>query len=106
MSERSHQYYLKNKNMPAFVYNRYKVGARRRHLIFHISYQDFLFFLWNKPCHYCNDKLIKIGIDRVDSSKGYHIGNVVPCCGTCNYMKSSLPREVFLNQCKKIASHF
>jgi hypothetical protein len=29
------------------------------------------------------------GLDRVDSAKGYMPGNVVPCCGECNGMKSN-----------------
>lgn len=44
------------------------------------------------------------GIDRLDSSIGYILGNVVPCCGVCNRMKSTLSAEAFLAQCKRIAS--
>lgn len=45
------------------------------------------------PCHYCNNKLgepVKrsCGLDRLDSSKGYEINNVVSCCGICNTIKN------------------
>jgi 5-methylcytosine-specific restriction endonuclease McrA len=42
------------------------------------------------PCSYCGlyttDALI-MGVDRVDSSKGYIPSNCVPCCKKCNIMK-------------------
>ena len=46
-------------------------------------------FLWN-------------GIDCIDSSKGYVEGNVVPCCKSCNEMKSSKSSEDFLRQVEAI----
>jgi hypothetical protein len=45
------------------------------------------------------------GLDRIDSSKGYEYGNVVPCCGECNAMKSKLPLDVFLALVERIRSH-
>jgi hypothetical protein len=35
-------------------------------------------------------------LDRIDSSKGYSISNVVPCCATCNKAKLAMPRDEFL----------
>jgi len=45
------------------------------------------------------------GMDRVDSTKGYIHGNVVPCCGECNAMKSRLPLDEFLALIERIRSH-
>lgn len=42
------------------------------------------------------------GLDRIDSSKGYTMSNVQPCCYLCNQLKSNLDEEVFLNHIKKI----
>jgi hypothetical protein len=42
------------------------------------------------------------GVDRVDSSLGYVAGNVVPCCGCCNRMKSDLPEKSWLTKIEKI----
>jgi hypothetical protein len=36
-----------------------------------------------------NSKYIYNGIDRVNNSKGYEIGNCVPCCGSCNKSKTN-----------------
>lgn len=42
------------------------------------------------------------GIDRVDSNKGYHIDNCVPCCTSCNYAKHKLSQKEFYDKIKKI----
>lgn len=65
--------------------------------------------LLNSPCYYCNcppsnlyrhkggPVVLKYnGIDRIDSSKGYNIENVVPCCSKCNFMKNSLSYDEFI----------
>jgi hypothetical protein len=42
--------------------------------------------LIKQNCYYCNGKISKsgVGLDRIDNSKGYELGNVLPCCGDCN----------------------
>ena len=55
-------------------------------------------------CYYCRDRIPKIGIDRIDSSKGYIKSNIVICCGRCNLMKRNTTQQGFIEQCKKIAS--
>jgi hypothetical protein len=42
------------------------------------------------------------GLDRVDSTRGHTVDNVVPCCWTCNLMKRTLTLEVFINQIERI----
>lgn len=44
------------------------------------------------------------GIDRVNNSVGYEIGNVVPCCAKCNYMKGTMTYLEFLNQVELISN--
>lgn len=44
------------------------------------------------------------GIDRIDSSLGHVVGNIVPCCWTCNIMKLDLGLEEFLRQVLRINS--
>ncbi len=58
-------------------------------------------------CYYCGDSPFKGcgSIDRVDNKKGYLRDNCVPCCGYCNMMKGTLPREEFLNRVEKIHAH-
>lgn len=45
------------------------------------------------------------GIDRKDSSVGYHLDNCVPCCPTCNYMKSDMHHDEFIELCRLIANN-
>ena len=45
------------------------------------------------------------GIDRIDSSKGYEIGNVVACCTKCNMAKNDMSKEDFLNHITKIYNY-
>lgn len=42
------------------------------------------------------------GIDRIDSSKGYVIDNVVPCCTICNVAKNDYTLEEFVGWIKNI----
>ena len=52
---------------------------------------DDLERLISNSCHYCGGPLNEhgSGLDRMDNSKGYIRGNVVPCCKDCNTLKSN-----------------
>lgn len=45
------------------------------------------------------------GLDRLDSSQGHTVTNVVPCCCTCNLMKKDMSVDEFLAHIKKISSY-
>ena len=45
------------------------------------------------------------GIDRIDSAKGYVLGNVLSCCWECNRIKRALPLDVFLALIARIQKH-
>ena len=66
-------------------FTRAKWIANKRGLSWDISI-DELADLREMPCTYCKAELdaYGAGLDRIDNSKGYQPGNVVPCCGTCN----------------------
>lgn len=85
------------------VYNVYKNSAKKRNLDFRLSLSEVKELIFCK-CYYCdsdpsntqifNKRSTGIpysGIDRVDNSKGYFIGNVVPCCKECNFLKQRVP---------------
>jgi len=52
-----------------------------------------------------NSKLYHNGIDKIDPSIGFVIGNMLPCCFPCNRSKSNLSVFDFIEHCKKISSH-
>lgn len=82
----------------------YKTTAKQRGLIFNISFELFSTF-WQKDCSYCGTNITTIGLDRIDSEKGYVEGNIVSCCAFCNTMKLNHPVEEFVEQCRKVIKH-
>lgn len=62
--------------------------AKRRGFDWNIKKEDYS-YLVKSICHYCSGPLeaCGVGLDRIDNKKGYILGNIVPCCGTCNKIK-------------------
>ena len=63
--------------------------------------------LVKNPCYYCGGYILGksgYGVDRVSTSKGYLLDNIVPCCGFCNKMKLNHTESEFIEQCKKIVA--
>jgi hypothetical protein len=89
---------------PASKYCSYRALAKIRNIKFDITYDEFSTF-WQQPCSYCGGEIKTVGLDRVDSNKGYFIDNVVSCCITCNKMKMALSSNDFINHIKKILEH-
>jgi hypothetical protein len=72
---------------------RSKYAANKKNTIFTLTFEEYEKAI-SDPCYYCQDFFDKksktgIGLDRMDNSKGYEIGNVISCCGRCNIMKSN-----------------
>jgi hypothetical protein len=102
-------------NWQGKVFTNYRNGANQRGLVFSLSREQFSEII-EKDCFYCGthpDKTIGYygqsyaynGVDRVDNSRGYEPGNVVPCCSMCNLMKKAYSAEQFIEHAKKIAAH-
>ena len=106
-----------------YLYRSSKSNAEKRHHGFNLSFDEFMNII-KKDCYYCgepphpaSEKLIKDrgntkeptfyynGIDRINPDLDYSIGNCVPCCSKCNYMKHVYQKEDFLNQIVKIYNH-
>lgn len=99
-------------------YQSYHQAAQKRGLDFNISYDVFL-DITKENCYYCNAepemrpthskrwefKFPMSGIDRMDSSRGYEVGNVVPCCSYCNQAKWDHDVKDFLEWIKRVYSH-
>lgn len=95
----------RRKLSPKYYYTNSKFQAKKRGLHFNIDFNFFINNLWQKPCYYCGDLVKNGGMDRIDSSKGYYIGNVVPCCKRCNIMKLDHSTEAWISHIKKILRH-
>lgn len=101
-------------------YNTYRHGADSRGYAFEISIEEFI-LCTSGNCVYCGsdpeefqtrrrDKFemsgyAANGIDRVDNSIGYVVGNIVPCCSACNKGKGKMTKDGFIKMCKAVAAH-
>lgn len=91
-------------------YAKFKESAKLRRHDFELSLQQF----WDLAvcaCFYCGEapelQLLRYsGVDRVDSKKGYVIGNCVACCGRCNMLKGRLSIDDFRSQIQRIYTHW
>lgn len=82
----------------------YKNNALRRGIKFNLTISDFS-ELWSQPCNYCGSEIETIGVDRIDSDKGYEMNNVVSCCGRCNEMKMGSTVSEWVEHMHKILRH-
>jgi hypothetical protein len=62
-----------------------------------LTYEEFLTF-WQKPCNYCGAEIKTCSLDRVDTSLGYSLENVVSCCHDCNQFKMDQTLAEFKTQ--------
>lgn len=101
----------------------YRGNARNRRIDYSLSREEFIELIKGN-CRYCgiepllNKKLCigkskyskKIylinGIDRVDSSRGYHRDNCVSCCRRCNLAKNDMTVEEFRNWLERIFNNY
>lgn len=100
----------------------YKHNAETRAISFDLTLDEFNEII-TQPCAYCGTPpnvkngghlehrkrkdqpdLYTLGVDRIDSSKGYTKDNCVPCCTKCNLMKHKYSKEEFLEHVYKIAN--
>ena len=95
---------------PQSVTTRFKIyinAAKKRHLIFELSKKQFKIIV-NSSCHYCGrnpSKFYNVGVDRVNSAKGYLIDNVVPSCWPCNKWKGQDEFIDMLRHCKYVLEY-
>jgi hypothetical protein len=86
-------------------YNAYKKScADTRQLEWSISEETY-YSIKSKPCYLCGYSESVVGIDRVDSTKGYTPENIQPCCVVCNRMKSDMTYDAFIEHVGRIVAH-
>ncbi len=102
----SRNYNQESKNSLDDYYNEYYRNAIKRNLQYLIDRQNFKDTVM-KPCYYCGEvKENEVrGIDRIDSSRGYTVENIVACCSMCNTMKNEFTINDFLEKIKQIHTH-
>lgn len=100
------------------LYHKYKHRAKIKNQSFKLTKAEFESFIQAK-CYCCgiapanvltfkrnnSTKLYYNGIDRIDNSMGYEMGNCRSACGRCNQMKSDLDQKAFLKHVKKIVRY-
>lgn len=107
-----------DRSMPAFnfIYSMYQRRSVKLSGNCPLTKEQFR-GLTQQACHYCGRPPISVsyrgqcgrcnsglnisqyvynGLDRKDSSEGYTISNVVPCCGTCNHAKHTMSYHEFI----------
>ena len=104
----------------------YKSNAKKRDIAFDLTIEEFRELI-EQPCNYCGEAysnemtdtvwrgkksyeisntILKYnGIDRVDNELGYNNKNCVPCCSTCNKMKSNYTFDNFIEHVEKIVNY-
>lgn len=96
------------RTQPTYRLRAYKKRAKKRNLLFELTLEDFI-NITSGLCTYCGSSKSQtirgMGIDRVNSSKGYNTTNSVPCCKICNFMKQSLTENEFKIHIKKVCNH-
>lgn len=99
------------------TFQNYRSSAESRGFEFGLTQDDVENMIF-QDCYYCGSaptrqrvlgqgKWTRLsipanGIDRIDSSKGYTIDNILPCCTDCNYLKVDRSNEEFLEKIKLI----
>jgi hypothetical protein len=98
------------------IISTYKFGAKRRGREWDLSTEE-VEALFKGNCHYCgrppmqarrhpaeNGGYVYNGIDRVDNTKGYVVGNVVSCCSKCNRAKTDMTFDEFIEWIERVHS--
>lgn len=85
-----------------------KSNARKRSIEVNLSLEHYQELVSSGLCFYCHAPLPEVGhgIDRIDSSKGYVIGNVRACCKMCNIAKSVVSEQEFKDWIQRIYKHW
>jgi hypothetical protein len=71
-------------------YKSLREGAAKREVPVELTVEEYSKIVKPNTCFYCSRGLPEFGhgLDRKDNTIGYTTGNVVPCCRSCNHIKS------------------
>ena len=95
LADKNYQYRYTRK--PNTRYNKLKSSCKQRSIEITITKDEFINMI-GEDCYYCG-RLVDVecgsGLDRIDSSIGYILSNIVPCCHRCNIMKNDMSQHEF-----------
>lgn len=89
---------------PRNRYIRYLRLTNKRGLVSSLTLEEFMTF-WEKPCIF-GCPISTVGLDRIDSSKGYSLGNVQSMCSEHNLMKRAHSTSKFVDLCKQVVNYY
>jgi hypothetical protein len=100
---RNRNYSCEKRQNLAVAHRAHQDTASKRGLI-SLDY-DIYCDIVTKPCTYCGkyNELEVVGIDRINSEKGYTPENCTSCCEDCNRAKGTLSYEEFKNFILRVA---
>lgn len=96
----------KHKDSPKARYRYLKLSAKLRDLEMNITMEQHQTLLKDKICFYCDENLKNqhgCCLNRIDSTKGYILENVKPCCTICNKIMLDFTKEQLISRLLKIA---
>lgn len=90
----------------SIMWANYRDKAKRRSLAWMLTKFEFGLLVTGR-CHYCGVKTLGgfVGVDRMDSSKGYETANCVSACSQCNFAKSDTPYQEFKDWIERVYGH-
>jgi hypothetical protein len=100
-------YSFERKINPERHFREYASSAIKKNVQFELTLEEFSEIV-TKPCYYCRkyQDTEVLGIDRIDSFKGYVKGNVLPACELCNTMKKQLTMKEFADHIELLYHQF
>ena len=91
--------------------------AKKRDIPFDLDFETFG-RVTSSPCFYCGAEPASTmrsqskrvtyqynGVDRLDNTQGYVLGNVVACCKQCNFSKREQSAHEFMTWALRMALH-
>ena len=99
------------------LFQQYQLHAQERNLAWELSKETFR-ALTQQICYYCGcnpsqkfrpgtiaSTFVYNGVDRLNSSQGYHVSNVVTACKHCNYAKRTRSFADFTSWVQAVFHH-
>lgn len=101
------------------LFDIYVNSANKRNIEFCLHIEEFSWIV-SQDCFYCGkkpekkikgtfvnstwfDDLLYNGIDRMNSHLGYKVGNVLPCCTSCNKSKGNMKFDDWIEMLQAIS---